>query len=147
MAEGDITFYNNFKEQLMLKQVDLDTDTFKLVYLGSGYTFNQDGANPAYADTAITSNEITAANYSAGGHSLTSLTVTQNDASDYAKWDAGDVTISSLGTTTIAHGVVVDDSITAPTADILCFRVEIGTNANGGNYTMSWNAGGIAQLS
>jgi hypothetical protein len=147
MAEGDITVYNNAKEQLHLGGWDMDTDNFRLILLGSGYTFNQDGANPAYADTTITSNEITATGYTAAGELMTALTVTQNDAGDYAKWDAGDVTWTSLSTTTIAHAIIYDDSITTPTADPLVLRAEIGTNSNGGNYTISWNIGGIWQLS
>lgn len=148
MAEGDITFTNNFKEQLLLGAVDMDTDVFKVALIGSGYTFSVDG-NPSYNDTAVTSNEITSSNYVAGGGAIGSLTVTQNDTSDYAKWDGADVTWSTLGTTTksVTNALIYDDTITTPTAKPIIGRVEIATQPNGGNYTIAWNAGGILQLS
>jgi len=148
MAEGDITFTNNFKELLLLGVCDMDTDTFKVALVKSGYSWSIDG-NPAYGDTAVTSNEITASNYTAGGATLASLTVTQNDASDYAKWDAGDVTWSSLGTITgtLAHGLIYDDTVTTPVNKPILGRVELATNPTGGNYQIAWNGGGILQLS
>jgi len=148
MAEGDITCTNNFKEQLLLAGIDMDTDTFKVALIGSGYSFVIDG-NPSYNDTAITSNEITASNYTAGGFTLTALTVTQNDTGDYAKWDAGNAVWNSLGTTTksVAHGLIYDNTVTTPVAKPVIARVEIATQPNGGNYTIAWNANGILQLS
>ena len=143
MAEGDITLTNQFKAWLLGGLVDLDTDTIK-VALVNGYTFNVDN-NHGYAD--FSANEITATGYSAGGATLASLTITTNDGSDYGKWDAADVTWSSLATAGISAALIYDDSMTAPVADGLLAEVEIGTNSNGGNYTIQWNAGGIVQLS
>lgn len=147
MAEGDALVFNNTKEQLHLGVWDMDTDNFRIILLGAGYSMAVDGANPAYGDTTITSNEITAVGYTAAGDLLTSLTVTQNDAGDYAKWDAADNTWTSLATTTIAHAIIYDDTITAPTADPLVVHFEIATASNGGDYTLAFNAGGIWQLS
>lgn len=145
MAEGDITFANHFKADLLRGVYDLDTDTIK-VALTSGYTFNPDN-NHGYGDLT---GEITGAGYTAGGKSLTGLTITTNDTGDYGKWDAGDVTWTSLATNTIDSAIAYDDTVVTGTStggDPLIFRMEIGTNSNGGNYTISWNAGGIAQLS
>ncbi|MHA2428873.1 MAG: hypothetical protein ACXADB_12695, partial [Candidatus Hermodarchaeia archaeon] len=109
MAEGDISVYNNAKEAMLLKLWDFDTDQFKCCLLGSGYTFNPD-VNPGYADISV--NEIATTNYTATGEILATLTVTQDDTNDRAKWDAADITWTSLGTTTIAHAVIYDDTIT-----------------------------------
>jgi len=143
MAEGDITFANQAKAWLLGGLVDLDTDTIK-VALVNGYSFDPDN-NHGYAN--FSANEITATGYTAGGKTLTGLTITTNDGSDYAMWDAGDVTWSSLATATISAALIYDDTMTTPVADGLLAKMEIGTNSNGGNYTIAWAGGGIAQLS
>ena len=143
MAEGDVGIYNHFKEQVLLKAIDMDTDQFKVILLGSGYSYSPDGNN-GYAN--ISANEISTSGYTANTKALASLTVTQDDTNDRAKWDAANVTWTSLGTTTIAHAVIHDETVTAPVADPLVCRVEIGTNSNGNNYTISWHANGIFYL-
>lgn len=142
MAEGDITFTNHFKEQLLLKAIDMDSDTFKVVLL-NGYSITPDG-NLGYADLT---GEISASGYTAGGATLGSLAVAQDDANNRASWDAADVTWTSLATATITAAAIYDDTVTTPVADpIVCF-IEIATNSNGGNYTLQWNANGIGLLS
>ena len=143
MAQGDASVYNHFKEQLLLGAVDCVGDTFKMTLLGSGYALNVDGNN-GYAN--ISAQEITAAGYSAGGLTLTGESVTQNDGGDYAMWDAANLTWTSLGATTVDHAVMYDDTITAPVADPLAIHFEITTQPNGANYSLNFNAGGIAQL-
>ena len=143
MAEGDITHYNHGKEQMLLKVLDFDTDAFNVMLLGAGYSLVIDG-NLGYAD--VSAQEISTSNYTAKGIVLTALTVTQDDTNDWAKWDAADVTWSSLGTTVIDHAIVFDDTITAGTADPLICHVEITTDSNGNNYTISWHANGIFYL-
>lgn len=142
MAEGDITVTNQAKAWLLGGLLDLDTDTIK-VALVNGYSFNVDN-NHGYAN--FSANEITAVGYTAGGAALTGLTITTNDTGDYGKWDAADVTWNSLATATISAALIYDDTLTTPVADGLLAKVEIGTNSNGGNYTISWNSGGIVQL-
>lgn len=140
MAEGDISVYNNFKEQLLLGLIDLDGHTFK-VMLVNGYVFSADGS-PGYAD--VSGDEISAANYVAGGATLGSLAVDQDDALDNAAWDAGNVTWGSLGAASIDGAIIYDDS---HASKALVAYIEIGTNSNGGDYTISWNADGILELS
>ena len=143
MAEGDITLTNQLKAWWLGGIVDLDTDTIK-VALVNGYTFNADN-NHGYAN--FSANEISATGYSAGGATLTGLTITTNDTGDYGKWDAANVTWASLAAATITAALIYDDTMTAPVADGLLAEVEIGTNSNGGNYSINWNAGGIIQIS
>ena len=139
MAEGDATVMNNFKEQLMLKTIDLVNDTLK-VALYSTALASPDGAAPAYAAT----NEISPANYTAGGAALSGKAVTQDDANDLAKFDANDVTWTSLGAATIAEARLYDDTTATKWLLILW---AIATNSNGGNYTLAFNAAGILTLS
>lgn len=141
MAAGDGHVVNNFKEQLLLKQIDCDTDTFKIALYSDAYSSTQiDGAAPAYSAT----NEIAASGYTAGGATLGSLVVAQDDSNDRASWDAADVTWTSLATATIQRAILYDDTTTPKHQ---CIIWEIGTNSNGGNYTLQFAATGMMLLS
>src|SRR4030042_4735882 len=105
MAEGDAIVMNNFKEQLLLKTIDCNSDTF-MVALYSVALANPDGADTAYSVT----NEIGPANYVAGGQSIGTPVVTQDDGNNWAKWDddGTDVPWNSLGAATIVEARVYD---------------------------------------
>lgn len=140
MAEGDATVLNNFKEQLLLKKVDCDTDTFK-VALFSVALNSPDGADVAYTTT----NEIAGAGYTVGGDAVTVPVVTQDDGNDWAKWDDDGTnhTWSSLAANTILEARLVD---TSTTTSWVCILWEIATNSNGGDYTLTFGANGIMTL-
>ena len=138
MAEGDALVLNNFKEQLLLKVIDCDTDTFKIALYDTAVA-EIDGAAPAY--TAV--NEISGSGYSAGGATLASLAVTQDDTNNWGKWDAADVTWSSLAANTILEATLYDDTTATK---YICIYFEIATDSNGGDYTLQFNANGIMTL-
>jgi len=141
MAEGDASVPNNFKEQLFLKQIDCDSDTFKIALYSTGQ-FVVDGAAVSYSS----SNELAVDNYDAGGAAISSPVVTQDDTNDLAKWDddGSDVTWSSLGASTIRQAVLYDDT---STPKHVCVFWEIATDSNGGDYTLSFSASGIMTIS
>jgi len=142
MAEGDAHVVNNFKEQLLLKVIDCDTDVFKVALYSDAYASSQiDGAAPAYSS----SNEIGPANYTATGQSIGTPVVSQDDANDWAKWDddGTDVSWTSLGAATIQRAILYDDTTGTK---YLCIIWEIATNSNGGNYTLTFNTNGMMTL-
>lgn len=142
MAEGDAHVVNNFKEQLLLKTIDCNTDVFKLALYSDAYAASQiDGADPAYSAT----NEIVASGYTAGGASIGTPVVSQDDTNDLAKWDddGTDVTWTSLATATIQRAILYDDTTTPK---YQCIIWEIATNSNGGNYTLQFSANGMLTL-
>ena len=63
MAQGDGAIYNEFKEELLLGNIDMDGHTFK-VMLVTGYTPNIDSHN-GYAD--VSAQEESGTGYTAGG--------------------------------------------------------------------------------
>ncbi len=140
MAEGDSLVLNNFKEQLLLKTIDCDTDTFK-VALYSVAIASPDGAAPAYS----ASNEIVASGYTAAGELVATPVVTQDDANDWGKWDddGSNITWTSLATATILEAHLYDDTTVTKWILILW---EIATNSNGGDYTIQFGANGIMTL-
>ncbi|MCC6192056.1 MAG: hypothetical protein IT318_23755 [Anaerolineales bacterium] len=141
MAEGDATVWNNFKEQLLLKQIACDSDTFKVALYSVSQT-PPDGAAPAYTAT----NEISAANYTAGGQSIGTPVVAQDDTNNRASWDddGSDVSWPSLGAATIVEACLYDDTTATKWR---CISWEIATNSNGGNYTLAFHANGMLLLS
>lgn len=143
MAAGDGHVYNNFKEQLLLKTIDCNSDVFKVALYSDAYAAAQlDGADPAYSAT----NEIVATGYTAGGQSIGTPVVTQDDTNDRASWDddGTDVTWTSLATATIQRAVLYDDTTLTKWC---CIVWEIGTNSNGGDYTLQFASTGILLLS
>lgn len=150
MAEGDGSIYNNFKEQVMEGIFDLATggDTLKLI-LVSGHTPSI-STHEKYAD--VSANEYTSTlGYTAGGKTLTGQDVTQVDGtSNWGKFDAADVTWTSLGTlspATPSHAILYDDTPTVAPADPLIAYWVLGSTAtNGGNYTIQWGTNGIITL-
>lgn len=142
MAQGAITIYNDYKEQLFKKVHDMVNDTIQ-VTLHTGYTPNID-THQVWADTGVSSTEYGTANgYTAGGKVLAGNSVTQDNTNDRALFDANDVTWTSLGPlspATPSHAIIWNNTPTSP-ADPLIAYVEIGVTAtNGGNYTLAWSS-------
>ena len=137
MAEGDATVLNNFKEQMLLKTIDCDTDTFK-VALYEVALASPDGADIAYAAL----NEIAGAGYVAGGSAVQVPVVSQDDANDRADWDddGSNITWTNLAANTIVEARLYDDTTATKWVLILW---EIATNSNGANYTLNFHADGI----
>ena len=140
MAEGDAIVLNNFKEQLLLKTIDCDTDSFK-VALYEVALASPDGADVAYSAT----DEIVASGYTATGEDVATPVVTQDDSNDRAKWDddGSNITWSNLATATILEARLYDD--TTGTKWVLILWA-IATNSNGADYTVTFHADGIMTL-
>lgn len=142
MAEGDAHVFNNFKEQLLLKQIDCDTDTFKVALYSDAFAAGDIDGNPVYSGT----NEIApGGSYSAGGQSIGTPVVSQDDTNDWAKWDddGTDVTWAALPTATIQQAILYDDTTASKW---LLIAWEIATNSNGGDYTLQFGTNGIMDL-
>lgn len=137
MAEGDALVLNNCKEQLLLKTIDCDTDTFR-VALYSAALASPDGAAVAYTTT----NEIVASGYTAAGAAVAVPVVTQDDTNNWGKWDdnGSNVTWTSLAAAAPLEARLYDDTTATKWVLILW---EIATNSNGGDYTLAFGANGI----
>lgn len=138
MAEGDGLIFNNFKEAVMEGAFNLLTDTIK-VALVTGYTPDID-VHDEWSD--ISANEESGAGYTAGGETLGTPTVTQDDTNDRGVFDGDDVPWTGLDVGTPSHAIMY--SVTAGNLLIACW--ELGRATNGGDYTLQWNADGIILL-
>lgn len=145
MAEGDATVYQWAKLLTMQKQIDFDstfTDTFKIILLDSNYSLDAD-CTPAYSNLAAYELDNSDSGYTTGGITMTGYTLTQEDSSDNIRFDADDVTWSSLETNIIKHAVIWCNSASDEPAVV---HFEIATNSNGGDYTLQFGASGIILL-
>lgn len=147
MAEGDGYIYNNFKEQVMNGEFNLGSagDAIK-VCLVTAHTPDID-ADSGYAD--VSADEYgTGSGYTIGGETLTGQATSQDNTNDRGKFDAADLTWSSLGPlspATPSHAIMYDFT---HASDLLIAYWVIGTTAtNGGNYTLQWGANGVILLS
>lgn len=71
---------NHIKYLLATKQIDFDNDTFKGILMQSGFVFNKD-THTEYAD--VSGSELATGNgYTAGGATLSGVSVTEDDTND-----------------------------------------------------------------
>lgn len=141
MAEGDQTAYNEGKVQFFSAGINLTSDTIKLA-LVTGYTPNID-THEFWSD--VSANEESGTGYTAGGEALTTKSVTQDNTNDRAVFDADDVTWTGLDVGTPSHAILYKDTGVATTSPLISY-IELGRASNGGDYTVQWNATGIATL-
>lgn len=145
MAEGDGTVYNAFKTALLNGTVDLSGDStghdLKLM-LVTGHSLDIDN-DAAYAD--VSGDECSGSGYNAGGETLQSQAVTQDNSNDRAKFDGDDITWSSLDVSGNGDPNYCILRVVSP--DVLVGAWELATATNGGDYTIQFSADGILLLS
>lgn len=134
--------YNSFKMYIMNGGIDLDTDTIKVALVTSSYTPDQD-AHDHFDDI---SNEVTGTGYTAGGKTITTPAVTQDNSGNKGVFDGDDV---SWTTSTItARGAILYKSTgTASTSPLIAY-IDFGGDkvSTAGTFTIQWNASGILNL-
>ena len=140
MASGmyGITFLNALKNDLALDLDDTTADRFKVMLVTSSYTPDF-GTHDFKADVT---NEVSGTGYTAGGESLTSVTLTQSGGT--ITFDADDVTWTS-STITARGAVIYDDSLAS---DPLIAYIDFGADksSSAGDFVLSFNASGIFTL-
>lgn len=126
------------------KEIDFEADTIKVALALSGYTPNQDTHD--YFDD-ITNEHASSGNYSAGGATLGSKTVTYTAGTNKHVLDAADTTWSA-STITARYAIVYDSSPgSAATNPLICFQnFTSDQSSSGGDFTIEWNASGIVEI-
>ncbi len=134
------TVANKIKYALATKQIDFANDTFTIILMQSGFTFNKD-THHGYAD--VSASELgTGYGYTAGGQSLAGVAVTENDDTDKTEitWNNSSWTASggSIGPTPGA--IIFDNTPTTPQADPILGYIDFGedqTEPSGGVFTVA----------
>ena len=108
--------------------IDLNSDTIKIMLVTSSYSPDF-GAHGHKSDVT---NEVSGTNYTAGGNTLGSLSLTQT----------GDTSWSSATITNARGAVIYDDSVTN---DPLIAYIDFGSDfsSSNGTFTITFASGGI----
>lgn len=140
MASG---IYNRLKANMLNKLVDLGSggDTLKIALFNNSHAFNAD--HNTLSD--VTANQITGTGYTAGGATLTSQTVTQDDTNDRGVFDAADASWSSASFTAY-HAVIYDDTLAGD--DLIC-SIDFGgaQTVTSATFTLQFSTDGILYFS
>ncbi len=135
--------YNRFAYNLGTAGISLTTDVIKMSLHTSEYV----PAKTHNTSTDLT-NEIastSSTDYTAGGFTLANKALTEDDANDYVKWDADDVTLGSA--TLTARIAVIRLAIDAGSSDLVC-AFDFGSNqtATAGDFTVAFSTDGLLQF-
>lgn len=133
--------YNTFKYNLLKGDMDLDGGTFKADLVMSNTTCDTEN------DGIDTNSEFTTPDVCDGANyvtkTLSTLAVTQVDASDLSKWGADNLTWTALGSSTRAiQGVLIYKYVTNFNASVPVAFIQFSSNktADGSDFTVSWDA-------
>lgn len=123
--------------------IDLDTDDIRVALVTSSYTPDQD-AHTMYSD--ITNELSTANGYTAGGKQLTTPVITADNTNNLGKFDADDVSWASSSIT--ARRAVLYKNTGTPSTSALIACIDFGADktTTSGTFLITWNAGGILNL-
>lgn len=134
--------YNSAKRDLQNGAIDLNTDDIK-VMLVSGYTPNQD----THTKRSDITGEITGTGYTAGGKSLTTKTMTQDNTNNRGTFDADDL-VWSTSTISATGAVFYKSRGGASSADELLYFMDFGAtlSSTGGDFKVTMPAAGIIQF-
>ena len=131
---------NKIKFLLAKKAIDFSADTFKIILMQSGFVFNKD-THEGYAN--VSASELGTGNgYTAGGVTLSGVTVTEDDTNDRCEvaWNNASWTASGGPIGPSPGAIIYDDTVTTPTADPVIGYIDFGGNqsqADGGVATIS----------
>ena len=138
-----IKWYGNVFKAAFNKEIDFnETNKVKLSLHTSSYTPDQDAHD--YFDDVT--DEVTSANYTAGGAALASPAITYTAGTNVSKFDADDVTWTSV-TFTARYGVLRYDTGTASTSPLIAYLDFDGDKSpSAGNFTVTFHTDGICTI-
>lgn len=131
---------NKLKYLLASKIIDFANDSFKIILMGTGFTFDKD-SHHGYAD--VSASELSTGNgYTADTKTLAGVAVTEDDTDDRCEITWSNVTwTASGGAIGPSPGAIIyDDTVTTPTDDPIVGYIDFGgdqTQADGGTATIS----------
>jgi hypothetical protein len=144
MATFTGKFYGLFFKSLLNKEIDFDTDNIKIILLTDSYTFDQD----AHQYKSSLTGEVTGTGYTAGGQTLTSVSVTYDTATNTIKLDAADPSWPSSTITGVKKAAIYDSTPGTDATRPLIAYLESDTtlSTNSGTLSITFDAAGIATM-
>lgn len=137
--------YNSYKTALINNDTKInleDTDTIKVALVTSTYTPSAD-SHDFFDDVT---NEVSGTGYSAGGATLGTKTVTQDNTDDEGVFDAADTTWTTSSIT--ARGAVIYKSTGVASTSPLIAYIDFAADktSDGGTFQITWPAEGILNI-
>lgn len=130
---------NTFKKELLEGIHTFGTDTFKLALIKSGESGTYNKATANYSDVTGNSDEVgNSGSYSAGGATLTSVTVTGGTGADIAFVDFDDVQFTNA--TIDANGAIIYNSSESNKA-VAVIAFASTQSSDSGTFTITMPAG------
>ena len=131
------TIANNFRVLIAQGAVDFDAHTFKAIAMKEGFVFNP-ATHDLYADVSA-SEQATGFGYTAGGMTMTGVSIVQNDTDARADITWNNITWTASGGDVgpLAGVIIYDDTITN---DPIVGYINFGgsyTVADGGTATVA----------
>jgi hypothetical protein len=144
MPAGNFTVYGVAKENILKALIDLDGDTFQAVLVTSSYTPN---TNTHSAWSSVSGSEVVGTGYTAGGVTISALTVVHSagtvtvDSATNPSWTSSTITAKYCVVVKRAGGSLV-------AGDLLLGYVDLETgggsvSTTNGTFTVTWNASGL----
>ncbi|WP_159840229.1 hypothetical protein [Nocardia sp. CY41] len=144
MATFTGKFYGLFFKSLLNKEIDFDTDNIKIMLCTNSYTFDQD----THQYKSSITNEVSGTGYTAGGQTLTSVTVTYDAPTNTIKLDAADPSWTGSTLTGVRKAVIYDSTpgtdATRPLIAYLESDADLSTTS--GTLSITFDAAGIATV-
>jgi hypothetical protein len=136
--------YGLFFKSAFNKEIDLDSDTIKLMLTTSSYTPNQD----THQYKSDVTNEVTGTGWAAGGVTLASFSVAYDTSTNVLKLDATDVAATTVTVANARYGVIYDSSPASDATRPLIAYIDFDGNqsATAGSVNITFDAAGIATV-
>lgn len=133
-------FFNNYHEELGRANINYTSHTFKFMLVDT--VPNQDTA--AFLSD-VTANEVSGANYTAGGKTVTGLTWTQDNTGNRAVLDFDNFTWTNVTLTGVIGGILYRDTGVAATSPLIAYIEfpEGAQNVVANDFTVTFNASGV----
>jgi hypothetical protein len=131
---------NKLKFLLASKVIDFANDSFKIILMASGYTFDVD-TDHGYAN--VSDHELgTGYGYTINTKTLAGVAVTEDDTNDRCSVTWNNVTWTASGGDIgpVVGAIIFDDTVTTPTADPIIGYIDFGgaqTQVDGGVATVA----------
>lgn len=144
MAGSASKLYGLLFKSAFNKEVDFDSDNLKVMLCTSGYTPNQD----THQYKSDVTNEITGTGYTAGGQTLTGVTIAYNAATNTYMLDANDPVWPNSTLSAVKYAVFYDDTpATAAAKPLIAYWIfDQEETSAAGNFTLTLSGSGITNF-
>lgn len=144
MADS-IAIYNQYMKSLQNKEINWNTDTFKLMLCDASYTPNQG----THQYKSSVTGEVSGGGYVAGGIALTGVTLTYDSANKRYTVSADPVQWSGVTIPVAATAVLYDSTPSTDATRPLVLYVTLNPTRSpeNGNLGFTWNPSGIFRFS